>query len=127
MKLEHVALNIPEPQAAADWYAEHMNMRVVRRSDEAPYMTFVADSGGSMLEFYNNPDGAVPDYAAMHPLTLHLAFSVEDIEATRDALLAAGAKDAGDIETTPLGDRLLFLRDPWGVPLQLLTRAKPML
>ena len=125
MHLEHVALNLPEPKAAAQWYADNLEMRIVKSVDEAPFMTFVADSQGGMLEFYHNPKGALPDYPAMNPLTLHLAFAVDDVEAERDKLLAAGATDAGEIETTPTGDRLLFLRDPWGVPLQLLTRAEP--
>ena len=125
MHLEHVALNLPEPVDAAQWYANNLKMRIVKKVDEAPFMTFVADSKGGMLEFYSNPNGPVPDYAAMSPYTLHLAFAVDDIEAERDRLLSAGATDAGEIETTPGGDRLLFLRDPWGVPLQLLTRAEP--
>jgi len=125
MHLEHVALNLPEPVAAAQWYADNLEMRIIKRMNEAPFMHFVADSRGGMLEFYQNPDGAVPDYAAMSPYTLHLAFAVENVEAERDRLLAAGATDASEIETTPSGDRLLFLRDPWGVPLQLLTRAEP--
>ena len=125
MHLEHVALNLPEPRAAAQWYADNLEMRIVKRVDEAPFMTFVADSRGGMLEFYRDPAGELPDYKSMNPLTLHLAFAVDDIEAERDRLIAAGATDAGETETTPTGDRLLFLRDPWGVPLQLLTRAEP--
>ena len=125
MHLEHVALNLPDPKAAAQWYADHLEMRIVKKVDEAPFMTFIADSKGGMLEVYHNPDGEVPDYAAMSPYTLHIAFAVDDVEAERDRLLEAGATDASEIETTPSGDRLLFLRDPWGVPLQLLTRAEP--
>ena len=127
MHLEHVALNLPDPVAAAQWYADNLAMRVVKSTPEAPFMHFVADSQGGMLEFYRNPNGAVPDYPAMSPYTLHLAFAVENIEAERDRLLAAGATDASKIETTPTGDQLLFLRDPWGVPLQLLKRADPFI
>lgn len=127
MTLEHIALNLPDPQATAKWYAEHLNMRIVKSVDTAPYIQFLADSSGSMLELYHNPSGAIPNYASMSPYTLHLAFAVEDISAERSRLEAAGASSINDAETTPTGDTLLFMRDPWGVCIQLVKRASPML
>ena len=126
MKLEHVAINLPDPQAASAWYAEHLGLRVVKSSDTAPFIHFLADEAGSMLELYSNPKGAVPDYVRMSPLTLHLAFAVDDLVAGRERLLEAGATSEGEAETTPAGDQLIFLRDPWGVCLQLVKRATPL-
>ncbi len=126
MTLEHVAINLSDPQAAAAWYAENLGLKIVKASDTAPFVHFLADDSGSMLEFYNNPGGAVPDYGGMSPFTLHLAFSADDIGATWERLLGAGATAAGEIETTPVGDRIVFLRDPWGVSLQLVSRHKPL-
>ena len=122
MKLEHIALNLPEPQAAARWYAENFGLSVVRESDASPFVHFLADDGGSMLEFYRNPAAEPSDYAEMSPFTLHLAFTTEDILATHEKLRAAGAVAAGEVETTPAGDQIVFLRDPWGVAVQLVSR-----
>lgn len=127
MELEHIAINVEDAVAAAQWYVENLGMRIVRSSDEAPHMHFLADEKGSMIEIYSNTSVDLPDYANMASANLHLAFFVEDMEATRDRLLAAGATDAGEINTTPAGDQLLFLRDPWNVPLQLVTRQEPMI
>ena len=127
MKLEHVALNVPDPKAAAAWYAKNLNLRIVKASNTGPFIQFLADEDGSMLEFYNNPAGAVPDYQAMSPLTLHLAFMVEDISAAHQKLVNNGATLEGDVQTTTEGDQLVFLRDPWGVTLQLVKRNKPLL
>ena len=127
MKLEHVALNIPDPKAAAAWYAENLNFRIVKASDTGPFIHFLADQHGSMLEFYNNPAGAVPDYQAMSPFTLHLAFTVDDINAVHQKLINSGATREGEIQTTAEGDQLVFLRDPWGVMLQLVKRNRPLL
>ena len=126
MKLEHVAINVPDAQAAAKWYAENLGLRIMLSSDQTPYMTFVGDEDGSMIELYTRTDVAPPDYAAINPFNLHLAFAEEDIETRRDALVAAGATVVGDITTTPEGNRLLFLRDPWNVPLQLVKRKEPL-
>lgn len=127
MILEHIALNISDPAAAAAWYAEHLEMRIVVANDEAPYIHFLADDKGSMIELYSNPAGAVPDYAAMSPFTLHLSFAVDDIAQVHQRLLEAGASAEGVVSTTPAGDLLAFLRDPWGMPLQLVWRRTPLL
>lgn len=79
-----------------------------------------------MLEFYKNPAAEPPDYARISPFILHLAFATEDIIAAHERLLAAGAAVAGAVETTPVGDQIVFLRDPWGVALQLVSRKGPL-
>jgi glyoxylase I family protein len=123
MTLEHIALNIPEPKAAAGWYTQHLGLRVVRSIEVAPFIHFLADDKGSLIEIYYNPLGEVPNYAQLSPYTLHLAFSSGDIPADSERLVAAGASRAGELETTAAGDQLLFLRDPWGVCIQLVKRA----
>jgi catechol 2,3-dioxygenase-like lactoylglutathione lyase family enzyme len=122
MNLEHIALNVPDARAAADWYEEHLGMEIVKRSEDPPYIHFLRDDDGSMIELYSNPAGAVPEYGEMSPFTLHLAFAVEDMAAEHERLLTAGATSIGPIETTPAGDLLAFLRDPWGVTVQLVRR-----
>ena len=42
-------------------------------------------------------------------------------------LLAAGATTAGDVTITPTGDEMTFLRDPWGLALQLVKRGAPLM
>jgi catechol 2,3-dioxygenase-like lactoylglutathione lyase family enzyme len=127
MNIEHIAFNIPEPVMAAQWYAENLDLQIVRASTESPFIHFLADSAGrGVLEFYHDPRGAVPDYQALNPFTLHIAFMVDDIEATRARLVAAGATAEGETLTTPSGDQLAFVRDPWGVTLQLAKRVKPL-
>ncbi len=129
MKIEHIAINIPDPAAAAQWYCDHLEMTIVRSSgDVPPYIRFVADKDKTgVLELYCNPDAAVPDYSRMHPITLHIAFQVDDLQATLKRLLDAGGVAEGDVNTTPAGDQLVFVRDPWGVTLQLVKRAQPLL
>lgn len=127
MKIEHFAINVPEPAAMAEWYAKHLGMRIVMAGTEAPYMHFIADDVGSMIEIYNNPAAPMPDYANMNPFNFHTAFTSGDIEADRARLVAAGATTVTDIATTPRGDKLLFLRDPWSIPFQFVQRSSPLL
>lgn len=127
MKIEHFAFNVPDPSAMADWYMQHLGMRIVRQSPDAPYMTFLADDSGQvMIEIYCNPPQEVPDYAEQHPLQMHLAFVSHNPAADRDRLAAAGATLFSD-DVLPDGSHLVMMRDPWGVSIQLCRRAEPML
>jgi glyoxylase I family protein len=127
LRLEHVALNVADPRAMADWYVTHLGMRVVRRVEGTPHTRFLADaSGASVVEIYASAEARVPDYGGMDPLELHLAFDSRDPDADRDALVRAGATAISDARL-PDGSRLLMLRDPWGLALQLCARATPLL
>jgi predicted enzyme related to lactoylglutathione lyase len=59
-------------------------------------------------------------------MRFHLAFAAPDPDAARAALIAAGATFV-DEQTLADGSRLLMLRDPWGIALQLCARAVPLL
>ena len=127
MKIEHVALNVAEASKIAQWYVEHLGLKIVRDVGDANQTTFLADDNNqTLLELYSNPIADVPDYAATSPYILHIAFSVDDIEGERERLLAAGATKEGEIQTLPSGDKLLFMRDPWGLTIQLAKRAKSL-
>ena len=110
-----------------DWYVKHLGF-VIKRAAESPVpVRFIADASGKvMLEIYNNPKITPPDYFKMDPLFLHIAFVCDDVRGTMKRLIEAGATQHAPIENTPAGDTLVFLRDPWGMPIQLCQRAKPM-
>lgn len=128
MRLEHVALQVPDPAAMADWYVTHLGCSVARTGGAPAFPRFLLDSSGSaMIEIYRNPSVPVPDYRSIDPQLIHLAFVSGDVTADRDRLVAAGARIAEDVTTTPAGDELVMLRDPWHLPLQLVKRAEPML
>lgn len=128
MKIEHVAFNVSDPQATAAWYAEHLGFKIVRAVETAPFAHFLADDSGTvMIEIYGNEDARIPVYSAMNPLVLHLALVTHDMDADRSRLIAAGAEAVGDVQTTPAGDRLAMLRDPWGFAVQLCERTVPMI
>jgi catechol 2,3-dioxygenase-like lactoylglutathione lyase family enzyme len=127
MKLEHVAVNVSDPVAMADWYREHLGLDVVRAVEGPPFTHFLRDSGGRMmLEIYCNPPDQVPDYGAMDPLLLHFAFVSDDPDADKARLLDAGATVLKE-ETLDDGSYLVTMRDPWGLCIQFCNRAEGML
>ena len=125
MKFEHIALNVPDSVAMADWYVRHLGMSVVRSTDEEPYGRFLADSSGRVvMEIYSNRNAPIPDYWQIHPLIVHRAFAVADADRERERLVSAGATPVDEIRP-PDNSKIYMLRDPWGVPLQLCERASP--
>jgi len=128
MRVEHVAFNVEDPLEMARWYVEHLGFEVKRRVMQAPWAHFLVDSSGStMIEIYGNRDVPTSDYHNMHPGTLHMAFVSDDIQTDIDRLTAAGAKLEGGIADLPGGDTMAFVRDPWGLTLQLVKRQEVML
>jgi glyoxylase I family protein len=128
LKTEHIALQVPDPVKLAEWYVANLGMRIVRSFGAPAHARFIADSAGqTVLEVYNNPKASMIDYRKLDPLHLHIAFAVVDVAATRQRLLTAGATAEGEVSITDTGDTLAMVRDPWGVPVQLVKRAKALL
>ena len=123
MHLEHIGLAMTDPPAAAAWYEAHVGCQTVRSSAHPPQAHFLRPpGGGALIEFFNDPAVADVDYWTIHPMQGHLAFAVEDLEAQSERLVQGGATLDGPSRATPAGDRYQMLRDPWGVPLQLIVR-----
>lgn len=129
MRVEHVALQVESPAEMAAWYCEHLGMTVVRQKGDTCF--FLADENGQVVfEIYYNPAAKVPDYRAMDPLELHLAFASDDARADVERLAAAGAEVVGDLDDIRPGDggsTFAVVRDPWGLPVQVVTRVPPLM
>jgi uncharacterized glyoxalase superfamily protein PhnB len=127
IRFEHIAYHVTDSIAAAQWYIDHLDFVLIR---EVPTdnIRFVADAGKNfMFEFYTRTDAIAKFSPPTSAFTQHLALHVDDLYATRAKLIAAGANADGDVMTMVTGDRACFLRDPFGIVLQLICRAKKML
>ncbi|HEY0944379.1 MAG TPA: VOC family protein [Opitutaceae bacterium] len=128
LRLEHIAFNVADPVATAAWYRANLGLKIVRAGTDPARTHFVATADGAvMLELYCNPAAPVPAYAQKHFLELHLAFVSRDPQADAATLCAAGATVAEAFKTTPAGDEMIMLRDPFGLCVQLVKRREPML
>ena len=99
---------------------------LARAAAAAPYAHFLAPpGGGTLLELFCDAEHPPPDHWAVDPMHGHLAFAVEDVEADAARLAAAGGVAEGGVRRSPAGDAYAIVRDPWGVPLQLIARSVP--
>lgn len=126
MTFEHFALNVKEPVKMAEWYVENCGMKIIKSAGGPKYTRFLADeAGNSVIELYSNDTVKYPDHKNAHPLEFHFALKVDDAEAAKNKLISAGAILEEDLKPGD-GSHLVMLRDPFGVPLQLCRRAKPL-
>lgn len=124
MKIEHIAMNVREPAALAQWYAANLGLRIIRADTSGTFIHFLADDDGeTLLEFYANDSG---EYPQLGHWSFHIAFNSDDLVASRDQLVAAGGTSVSDIITLGNGDQTTFVRDPWGIHVQLIRRIKPL-
>jgi catechol 2,3-dioxygenase-like lactoylglutathione lyase family enzyme len=81
---------------------------------------------GTHLEFieFGAASGAVDEPGANNAGTGHVCFKVQDLDGTVERILAGGGKLAGRITTitegAAAGIRGLYIRDPFGVLIELL-------
>lgn len=125
MKFEHYAINVEDAVAVADWYIKNCGLTAPVALTAKPFTRFLADDTGRVfIEIYSNPDAPMPDYASMSHLQYHLAFAVKDAGVEQERLMAAGCSLVEELNPQP-GTRLIMLRDPFGIALQLCQRANP--
>jgi lactoylglutathione lyase len=107
---DHIHMAVPDPQAAAQWYRDHLGGEEVDGRDERLLLgttRFI----WRQAEDRRGSAGSVID---------HLGFSYADLDAKLSELEAAGATI-----TTPRRDveglfPLSFVEDPWGVRLEII-------
>jgi predicted enzyme related to lactoylglutathione lyase len=128
IRFEHLALNVTDPVKTAEWYKENLGFKIVRQGGEPTFTTFISDEGGNMMfEFFHNADYPLQDFMKWDHNSIHMAFHCENIESIKNKLIENGATVASDIRKTDSGDQVLVLRDPWGFPIQFVSRVKKML
>ncbi len=125
MKLEHVAYQVAEPKAMAEWYCDHLAMTIAHQVEDYCFF-LVASDGEGMLEIYNNPAEPVPDWSARTAVEMHIAFWSDDVDADFARLLAAGATEILAPQQLTPTIKHTMIRDPWGTALQLINRAEKL-
>lgn len=122
-RFEHLAINVENPTAVADWYVKYLGLTIVSASKK---MIFVRDAGGHfMFELYKKT-GAKGSYSSLNHAATHVAFAVDDADALSKKMVEGGAKIL-KTTTNPVGDTVIDMTDPWGNMLQVIHRVKPKL
>ena len=126
--IQHIGFNVYNPIEVSNWYIQNLGMKLIRQGNAPEHVTFIADSGNNMeIEFYNKEKFHKIEFQKIDVLTFHFAFLTDNINLIESKLITAGAKLVEKTTKTPTGDKVAMLRDPWGMPLQLVQRSNPMI
>ncbi len=124
-KLFRVILPVSNLQKAADFYAAVLDTPGMKVSDGRHYF----DCGGTILACFSPKEDG--DSCEPRPNQDHLYFAVDDLEATYQRCLKAGAAfaegevhgdPAGAIAHRPWGERSFYIKDPFGNPICFVDR-----
>jgi lactoylglutathione lyase len=126
MRLGWVIVYVDEPPRAAEFYERAFGLRT---EFVAPTGTFAQlDTGPTKLAFAayslgeENFDGGVrPAGADGQPPNVELALVHEDVEAAYARALEAGCAALAAPEDKPQGQRVAYVRDPFGTLVELAT------
>lgn len=119
--LEHTAIASPNPQALAQWYADHLGFHI---NFEYDGNYFVRAANGSMLEIIPS-EGARGQQKMRDPGIRHLAIDVADFDAAYAQLKGQNVQFVGDPYTN-MGNRLVFFTDCDGNLVHLIKRERPL-
>ncbi|MBK8070781.1 MAG: VOC family protein [Ramlibacter sp.] len=130
-KIHHVAYRCKDAKQTVEWYGRHLGMKFVLAIAEDqvpsthepdPYMHIFMDAGGgNVLAFFELPNSPPQGRDEATPAWVqHIAFevaSVEELEATKARLQAAGIDVVGVTDHTIF--KSIYFYDPNGHRLEL--------
>ena len=121
---DHCGIRVPDFQAAASWYCEVLDFRVLQTiplGEKTLAFLAPAVDDSFRIEFIAGPGCSTrPPYAQlMHSHAdggwHHVCFRVDDVDATILALKARGVRVVSEPRDNPaLQLRFAFFSDPWG-------------
>ena len=118
-KLRHIAVTVPDPEEAAQFYEKTFGMERVRESK----LGMLLSDGTVSLAILRFPDDKTAgdergkDFFGLH----HMGFVVEDLKATGDAIEANGGRYHMKIPSREHTDTEVKFRDPNGVVFDIVT------
>ncbi len=126
-RLNHVAIAVPDLDAAIATYRDTLGADVGPKQDEPDHgvtVVFITLPNTKIELLYPLGDNSpIIGFLAKNPSggIHHLCYEVKDIVAARDHLVAAGARVLGDIKTGAHGKPVVFLhpKDFYGTLTEL--------
>ena len=113
MRLHHLAIQVPDLDAAVAFYGDVLGLQTLRRQAHAVWV----DAGGTILMLErcreNGPPGDAWEQPEAGPFVVAFAISADERASWRTRLAGAGVAVHHESAYT------LYFRDPWGTRLAL--------
>jgi uncharacterized glyoxalase superfamily protein PhnB len=121
IKLKYLALNVPDKMEAAQWYHNTLGFNIIKEDNEV----YVSDAGNNFcIKFFSDP-AQKNNYADLSFDACHIAVESDSLRYWEQKILKAGGKYNTPPRHNLIGDAVVDMRDPRGIPLQLIYRVRP--
>jgi lactoylglutathione lyase len=128
LKLGWVIVYVDDPPAASDFYQQTFGLRGEFAAPDGSYAQL--DTGATRLAFAsyamgeaNFPQGVLRAGTEGQPANVELALVADDVDAAYARALKAGCEALAPPKDEPRGQRVAWVRDPFGTLIEL---ASPM-
>ena len=115
-----------DPPAASDFYRRTFGLRAEFTSADGSYAQL--DTGSTRLAFaaypvgeHNFPGGVTRAANEGQPANIELALVADDVDAAYARAVEAGCEGLAAPKDEPRGQRVAFVRDPFGTLVELAT------
>jgi lactoylglutathione lyase len=125
LKLGWVIVYVDQPTAVSAFYAETFGLQPEFAAPDGSYAQL--DTGPTKLAFASyglgdgNFDGGVQRPATTQPTNVEIALVAQDVDGAHAEALAAGCENLAAPQDKPHGQRVAFVRDPFGTLVELAT------
>lgn len=124
LTFDHIHLRSPDPEATAVWFERMLGAEIIRSMSQGKPRIDLKLGGQKIFIMAVTPgDGVAAAPVAPYQGLDHFGLSVTDIDTVYEELKAKGAEFTKHVFTQRPGIRVMFLRGPQGVSIELLERS----
>jgi predicted enzyme related to lactoylglutathione lyase len=124
LRLGWVVVYVEDPPAAADFYEATFGLRREFTADDGSYAQL--DTGPTKLAFAsyalgekNFAGGVAHASRDGRPPNVEITLVADDVDDAHDRAVAAGAASLAEAQDRPYGQRVAYIRDPFGTLVEL--------
>ncbi len=122
LTLNHIHLRCTNPKRTAAWYVDMLGAKIVRETETPAGATVTVEIGGTRLNVSSpSPDQKPPRGSAEVHLGLeHFGLQTDDLEGLLARLQTKGLEILEPLRTLPTGMKIVFVRAPDDVRIELM-------
>jgi catechol 2,3-dioxygenase-like lactoylglutathione lyase family enzyme len=119
-----VSLNVDDVTASGNFFTGHLGFREVMAAEG--FVSLARDDAAADIVLLQRGSQVLPEgLRDERPAGVIVAFTVTDIAAEHERLLAEGARITMPLREEPWGEKLFQLTDPNGIVIQLVEWSAP--